>query len=76
MTRILGNGRVVRETATVIRKRAIVIELRVLSLGVRLKGMRWAYDVDYDAVFQLGAKKAAEPERAAKSGKSGKRRGR
>ena len=76
MTRILGNGRVVRETATVIRKRAIVIELRALSLRVRLKGMRWAYDVDYEAVFQLGAKKGAEAERTAKSGKGGKRRGR
>ena len=76
MTRILGNGRVVRETATVTRKRAIVIELRGLSLRGRLEGLRWAYDVDYEAVFQLGAKKAAEAERAAKSGKSGIRRGR
>ena len=75
MTRILGNGRVVRETATVTRKRAIVIELRALSLRVRLKGMRWAYDVDYEAVFQLGAKKAAEAERAANAGKNERRRG-
>ena len=76
MTRILGTGRVVRETATVIRKRPLVIELRALSLRVRLKGMRWAYDVDYEAVFQLGAKKAAEAERAAKSGRGRRRRGR
>ena len=76
VTRILGNGRVVRETATLIRKRALVIELRALSLRVRLKGMRWEYDVDNEAVFQLGAKKAAEAERAAKSGESGRRRGR
>ena len=74
MTRILGNGRVVRETATLIRKRALVIELRALSLRVGLKGLRWAYDVDYEAVFQLGAKKAAEAQRT-KSAESGARRG-
>ena len=74
MTRLVGTGRVVRETATVIRKRALVIELHALSLRVRLKGMRWAYDVDYEAVFQLGAKKAAEAERAATSDRSGRRR--
>ena len=73
MTKILGTGRVVRETGTVIRKRALVIELRAPSLRVRRKGMRWAYDGDYEAVFQIGAKKAAEAERAAKSG-SGRRR--
>ena len=71
-----GTGRVVRETATVIRKRALVIELRALSLRVRLKGMRLAYDVDYEAVFQIGAKKAAEAERAAQSGRGRRRRGR
>ncbi len=74
MTRILGNARVVRETATVIRRRALVIELRALSVRVRLKGMRWAYEVDYEAIFELGAKKAAEAERAAKSRTIGKRR--
>jgi hypothetical protein len=64
----------VRETSTLIGKRALVIELRALSLRVRLKGMRWGYDVDYEAVFQLGAKKAAEADRVAKSGRSGGRR--
>ena len=57
MTKILGTGRVVRETATLIRRRALVIELRALSLCVRLKGLRWAYDVDYEAAFQLGGKR-------------------
>jgi hypothetical protein len=33
VTRILGNGRVVRETATLIRKRALLIELRAVSLA-------------------------------------------
>jgi hypothetical protein len=60
----------------VIRKRALVIELGALSLRVRLKGMRWAYDVDYEGVFQLGAKRAAEAERAARSGNSRRRQGR
>jgi hypothetical protein len=29
-------------------------------LRVRLKGARWAYDVDYESIFELGARKAAE----------------
>ena len=36
-------------------------------MRVRLKGMRPGYDVDYEAVFQLGAKKAAEGDSAASS---------
>ena len=76
MTRILGNGRVVPETATVVRQRALVIEFRAPSLRVRLKGLLWAYDVDDEAVFQLGAKKAAEAEQAARSGNSRRRQGR
>ena len=67
MTKILRNGRLIRETAAVVRRRALVIELHALSLRVMPKGSRCAYEVDYEAVFQLGAKKAAEAERAAKS---------
>ena len=64
MTRIRSNTRVVRETGTLIRQRSLVIELREFMLRVRLKGARWAYEVDYESIFQLGAKKAAEKARA------------
>jgi len=73
VTWINSNTRVVRETGTLIRQRALVIELRELTLSLRLKGMRWAYDVDYESIFQPGrAKKAAEKQRAERS--SGRRR--
>lgn len=75
MTRIHSNTRVVRETGTFVRQRPLVIELRELTLRVRLKGARWSYDVDYESIFQLGAKKAAERERADKSSGNGRRRG-
>jgi len=74
MTRIRSNTRVVRETGTLIRKRPIVVELHELMLGVRLKGAGWAYEVDYESIFQLGAKKAAETARTERSG-GNKRRG-
>jgi hypothetical protein len=41
-----------------------------------LKGVRWAFDVDYESIFQLGAKKAAEKERAVRSSGSRRRHGR
>jgi hypothetical protein len=67
VTRIHGNTRVVRETGTFIRQRPLVIKLHELALRVRLKGARWAYDVDYESIFQLGARKAAEKEREDRS---------
>ncbi len=76
MTRIHPNTPVVRETGAFIRRRPLVIELRELMLSIRLKGSRWAYDVDYESIFQLGAKKAAEKERADRSTRSRRRRGR
>ena len=76
MTRIRGNARVVRETGAFIRHRPLVIELRELMLRVRLKGARWVYDVDYESIFQLGAKKAAEKERAVRWSGSRRRHGR
>jgi hypothetical protein len=43
-----------------IRQRPLVVELHEFMLSVRLKGARWAYEVDYESIFQLRAKKAAE----------------
>lgn len=74
MTQIRSNTRVVRETGTLIRQRPLVVELHEFMLGVRLKGSRWAYQVDYESIFQLGAKKAAERARAERSG-GNRRRG-
>ena len=76
MTRIRSNAPVVRETGTFIRHRPLVIELREFMLRVRLNGARWAYDVDYESIFQLGAKEAAEKERAVRSSGSRRRHGR
>jgi hypothetical protein len=72
MTRLSSNTRVVRETGTLIRQRSLVIELHEFMLRIRLKAARWAYEVDYESIFQLGAKKAAEKARADRS--SGNRR--
>ena len=73
MTRLQGQARLVRETAAVIRHRALIIELSALTLRVRLKGARWSYEVDYESVFLLGAKKAAEKERAERLEKRSRR---
>ena len=75
MARIRSNTRVVRETGTLIRQRPLVVELHEFMLGVRLKGASWAYEVDYESIFQLGAKKAAEKARAERSGGGNRRRG-
>ena len=76
MTRLCSNTRVVRETGTLIRQRSLVIELQEFMLRVRLKGVRWAYEVDYESIFQLGAKKAAEKARADRSSGNRRRRSR
>ena len=66
MTRLGPNTRVVRETGAVLHRRPVIVELHALSLRIRLKGARWAYDVDYESIFQLGARKRAEQERNAR----------
>jgi len=76
MTRLCSNSRVVRETGTLIRQRLLVIELHELMPRVRLKGARWAYEVDYESIFQLGAKKAAEKARAERFSGNRRRRAR
>lgn len=60
MTRLTGNSRVRRETCAVVQRKPLVIELRAYTLYVRLKGARWGYEVDYQSIWVLGAKKAAE----------------
>lgn len=74
MTRLEGPTRVVRETAAVVKHRPLVIELSALILRIRPKGARWGYELDYESVFVLGAKKAAEKERAERRTKKPGRR--
>lgn len=64
MTRLEGLARVVRETGAVVKHRPLVVELSALILRIRPKGARSGYELDYESVFVLGAKKAAEKERA------------
>ncbi len=60
MTRLTGNSRLRRETCAVVQRKPLVIELRAHTVYLRLKGARWGYEVDYQSIWVLGAKKAAE----------------
>lgn len=74
MTRLEGQSRVVRETLAMVKRKALVVELSALTLRIRLKGSRWSYQVDYESIFLLGAKKAADQQREERAAQ--KRRGR
>ena len=74
MTRLCSNSRLVRETRTLIRQRSLVIELQEFMLRVRVKGARWAYEADYESIFQPPAKNAAEKARADRSSSNRRRR--
>jgi hypothetical protein len=63
MTRLTRDSRVRRETCAVVRRKPLVIELRSHTAYLRLKGARWGYKVDYQSIWLLGAKKAAEQAR-------------
>lgn len=60
MTRLTADSRVRRETCAVVQRKPLVIELRAHTAYLRLKGARWGYEVDYESMWLLGAKKAAE----------------
>jgi hypothetical protein len=64
----------VRETLAMVKRKALVVELSALMLRIRLKGSRWSYLVDYESIFLLGAKKAADQQREERAAQ--KRRGR
>jgi hypothetical protein len=78
MTRLEHGMRLRRETGTLYRSRPLVVELTALSLRIRPKGARWGYEVDYESIFILGARKEAERSRAEsrrrRSGEKGGRR--
>jgi hypothetical protein len=74
MTRLEGQRRVVRETLAMVKRKALVVELSALTLRIRLKGSHWSFQVDYESIFLLGAKKAADQQREERAAQ--KRRGR
>ncbi|MCZ2078672.1 MAG: hypothetical protein LC130_27210 [Bryobacterales bacterium] len=63
MTRLTRDSRVRRETCAVVQRKPLVIELRAHTVYLRLKGARWGYEVDYQSIWLLGARKAAEQAR-------------
>lgn len=63
MTRLMVDSRVRRETSAIVQRKALVIEIRPHTVYLRLKGARWGYEVDYQSIWLLGAKKAAEQAR-------------
>lgn len=60
MIRLTGDRRVRRETCAVVQRKPLVIEIRAHTVYLKLKGARWGYEVDYQSIWLLGAKKAAE----------------
>jgi hypothetical protein len=60
MTRLTTDSRVRRETCAVVQRKTLVIELRAHTAYLRLKGACWGYEVDYQSIWLLGGKKAAE----------------
>jgi len=64
VTRLDRQSRLVRETGAFLKQRPLVVELFARIMRIRPKGARWGYDVDYESIFALGARKTAEKERA------------
>lgn len=55
---------VCRETSTVVRRRALIVELTAHSAIIREKGRRDRVTVPWDAVYDLGMKLRAREKRA------------
>lgn len=72
MTTIKADKPLRRETDTIYRRRALVIELGPRTITIREKGRRSGVSVSYDAVYDLGRKlewKKLQAEKAKKKGK-------
>ena len=69
MTRLDGDERVRRETSAIVQRKPLVVEIRPHTIYVRLKGARWGYEVDYQSIWVIGAKKAAEQARIERQNK-------
>lgn len=69
MTKVTGGRTVVRETETLDRQRAVIVELGPRCLVVRVKGKRTeSYTVPYDALLDLGRKIEARRAEARREG--------
>ena len=72
MTLIANRKTIIRgETSVCYQRRPLIVTLRPYSLEIREKGRRKSFAVDYESIFSLGAKKAAQAEREARKGKGG-----
>lgn len=69
MTKLNTYRSVRRETAAELRGKALIVELRQYSLTIRAKGARHGYEVDYESIFSLGAKKEVERQRRERAGR-------
>jgi hypothetical protein len=54
MTRLTTDSRLLRETCAVVQRKLLVIELRAHTVYLRLKGVRWGYEVAYQSIWLLG----------------------
>lgn len=67
MTAIAKRKTIVRaETDASFRGRFLMVELRPFTVFIREKGRRKGYEVDWESIYGLGAKKAAEEARRLK----------
>ena len=64
MTKLTPDNIVVRETAALDRGRPIVVELHPAHLVLRLKGLRDAHFIAYDALLWRAIKNSAERMRS------------
>jgi hypothetical protein len=73
MTRISSASLLRRETDTVYRGRALVIELRPNHLTIGEKRKKYRVTIDYATVYETAMKMLARAEAAEKKIKGGKR---
>jgi len=67
MTSLNGKSILRRETRATLRGKSLVVELDAHTMAIRLKGARWRYEVDYESIFALAAKKEAQRKRLEKN---------
>lgn len=69
MTRADDLKRLKRETAATYRWLPLIVEIGATTLRIRPKGKRLFYEVDFESIYSLGAKKEAERLRQEKKQK-------
>ena len=74
MTLIKPSSPIKRETATVYRRRALIVELHPGFLTIREKGRRDSVALEYGAAYECALRMRARAERAEKAKKKGGKR--